>query len=184
MSLIKKVFANSLAEEFRRISGQTLVAHNEKVDNRHKPNKSSNWQTFLMKYQREEYEKFNTRDLVFYFREVADRNGIKIFISNWGVSMSAFKKAKETFSPEELCLMIEFLFESEQDYLDKNSLSPNIFRSAWCQTIYADSLSWANDEYVPKKKRTNKTVAPREYDKSGDEITETKVTIGWGEEDE
>ena len=89
------------------------------------------------------------------------------------------KRLKTNYSNREICVMIEFLYESDQDYLEKDRLSPNLLASQWVNTIYADMQLWVKDKYVPRsvqaKKKNN--VRQREWDK---DVAKTKddVIIG------
>ena len=114
-------------------------------------------------------DSFTVEDLVFYFQAKAKEAGIKYVVANKGRDCGAIKKVQSNYSNGEICLMIEFLFQSEQDYLDPTGLSPTILLSAWCNKIYNDSLAWANDEYVPnagKKTAVQASVAKREWKKT------------------
>ena len=52
--------------------------------------------------------------------------------------------------------MIEFLYFSEQTYLRKDNLTPNILASRWINTIYADMKLWAKDEFNKPVNRDKK----------------------------
>lgn len=119
---------------------------------------NSPYETFLYKFNNlaEYIDDFKTRDLVYYFREIAERSGYKYVISNIKKDMAIMKRLRENYSPREICGMIEFLYKSEQDYLDKNRLSPNLLSSQWVNTIYADMKDWVEDVYVPKSKKKHK----------------------------
>ena len=93
-------------------------------------------------------------------------NGIRYVIANRARDMALFKKLQTNYEPREICLMIEFLFNSKQDYLIKDSIQPTVLLSTWCNTIYQDSIKWANDEYKPRKKKVTKT---REWTNESDE---------------
>lgn len=73
--------------------------------------------------------------------------------------MGIFKRLQENFDISEILLMIEFIFSGDQEYLDINRTQPTVLSSNWVNTIYKDSIDWANDEYVPREKKisTDKT---------------------------
>ena len=75
--------------------------------------------------------------------------------------------------------MIEFLYESDQDYLDKNRLSPNLLASQWVNTIYADMQLWVDDKYVPKSVQAikKKSIKQREWNRE-EAKTNDDVNIG------
>lgn len=138
--------------------------------------RSSNYQKFLKKYYdlEENMDKLNSIDLTYYFREIAGENGHNYTIANIKKDAHIFKVLQETYDNREICGMIVFLYESEQNYLDKDRLSPNLLASQWINTIYADFNLWLDDKYVPKKK-SRKT---REWeDSTKDEVVEIGVKL-------
>ena len=82
------------------------------------------------------------------------------------------KKALDNgYTAREICLMIEFIFSKEQNYLEKGKVQPTILVSKYCNTIYNDSLLWANDEYTPS--------APKhQYTREWNESSEDNIKIG------
>ena len=129
---------------------------------------------FLRKYEtltEEVIKTFGTRDLTYYFREKAKEAGFKYYISNYSRDCGIMKKLLKEYSAMDICLMIEFLFCDEQDYLDKSTLAPTILISGWNNTIYQDSVKWANNEYVPHKKRSKSKDRPtREWTQDKPEV--------------
>lgn len=125
-----------------------------------KQDNHSMYERFLKKYDNlEDYiDTFKTRDLCYYFKKVSEDAGYKYVISNIKKDMHIFKVLQESYNIREICGMIEFLFNSEQDYLEKERLSPNLLASRWINTIYADFELWVEDKYTPKskKKHSNK----------------------------
>lgn len=130
------------------------------------------YQAFLNKYNNieETIDTFGTRDLVYYFREVSMECEYKYVVSNIKKDMAIFKRLQENYSSREICGMIEFLFRSEQDYLDKNRLSPNVLASSWVNTIYADTQLWLDDKYSPNSAKKSKK--QREWSESRNEDVE------------
>lgn len=176
---MNKQQVDDLRKSFREIHGQVQVCPTPKelAENKRKNATSENYSKFLKKYQNLEntYEKFTTRDLCYFFREKSIESGNKYIISNMKRDMGIFKRIKANFEIAEILLMIEFLFSEEQDYLD--CPQPTILTSNWVNTIYKDSLLWANGEYVPHKDRNpkRKLITNREWKKSSEE---TKSKIG------
>lgn len=113
------------------------------------------YQSFLDKYDDLErfIDGFNVQDLMYYFREKAREAGYKYHISNMKRDMGIFKKLLETYSTREIALMIEFIFFSEQDYLEKTNTQPTVLASSWVNTIYHDAMLWVDDKYVPGKSK-------------------------------
>lgn len=139
------------------------------------------YDAFLRKYADLEntIDSLGTRDLVYYFREIAEERGYKYTISNIKKDMAIMKRLKSNYSNREICGMIEFLYESDQDYLEKDRLSPNLLASSWVNTIYADMQLWVDDKYIPRSVKTKKkkNIAQREWDK---DIANTKNDVSIG----
>ena len=87
------------------------------------------------------------------------------------------KRLRTNYSNREICGMIEFLYESDQDYLEKDRLSPNLLASQWVNTIYADMQLWVEDKYVPKKAKKAK-----KHHEWSQPVKETNSKIGDWEE--
>ena len=144
-----------------------------------KSNSSGKYEMFLKKYNNleETIDNFKTQDLMYYFREKANEAGVKYVIANMKRDMGIFKKLQNNYSPKEICLMIEFIFNSEQNYLDINITQPTVLSSQWCNKIYQDSLLWLNDNYIPEKPKKTKKDQLKSREWQGNS-SEEKVKIG------
>lgn len=82
----------------------------------------SPYDAFLRKYADLEncIDDLGTRDLVYYFREIAEESGYTYMIANMKKDMAIMKRLRENYSNREICGMIEFMYTSEQDYLSKD----------------------------------------------------------------
>ena len=157
-----------LINSFRRARRVTEV-DNTPTRTTTKPQRNrgaSPYDSFKYKYEHlEEFiDKFGTRDFVYYFREVSEECGYKYTVSNIKKDMAIFKRLRDNYDNREICGMIEFLFRSEQDYLNKDRLSPNLLSSQWVNTIYADTQLWLDDKYSPNS--TKKKQKQREWSES------------------
>ena len=166
---------NDLISSFRSSRGQQSVPHKNGTPRERKTSGADPYTTFKRKYVHLEQwiDLFGTRDLVYYFREIAEENGQRYVIANMAKDQKIMKRLKQSFSNREICGMIEFLFTSEQDYLDKDRLSINLLASNWINTIYADTKLWVNDEYIPRKSK--QSMRQHEWDKS---VASDEVKIG------
>ena len=160
----------SILSEFRMSRGQSEeVPKQVAPPSRDRKPTSTYYDMFLKKYNNldETIDKLGTRELVYYFREIAQEQGYKYTISNIKKDMSIMKRLRNNYSNREICGMIEFLYESDQDYIEKDRLSPNILASSWVNTVYADMQLWVDDKYVPRsvqnKKKNN--IKSKEWDK-------------------
>lgn len=129
-------------------------------------------------------DKFNNRDIAYFFRDVANENGSRYVISNITKDMRCYKVCQEKgYTVEDLLSMIEFLFTSGQPYLDIKTIQPTILMSGWCNTIFNDTQLWLKDEYDPKAPRfKNKNVNPGISREWKEEVPENdQAEIGnWG----
>ena len=191
---MRKKSVMDLANAFRESRKQCLVTPVEKsvdgVDKSHRPFKtgyaesrkrnvtSDRYTSFLEKYEDIEntVDTFTTNDLMYFFREKAKEAGVKYVIANMKRDLGIFKKLQTDYEPREICLMVEFIFFSEQTYLDKNITQPTVLSSTWCNTIYRDSIAWANDEYDPND-RPIKQKTVREW--KGDTSTDSAKVGEW-----
>ncbi len=167
----------AIMAEFRMSRGQFEEApkYTPAPPTREKRNPSTPYEVFLKKYNNleETIDNLGTRDLVYYFREVAQENGYKYVISNIKKDMAIMKRLKADYNNREICGMIEFLYESEQDYLEKDRLSPNLLASQWVNTIYADMQLWVDDKYTPQSvKERNSKKSKGEWKSSPDSKTQ------------
>ena len=143
---------DGLAEAIRKSRGQTAEPPKQVYQSLRTHKGLSPYDSFLKKYGDLEnrIDDLGTRDLVYYFREIAEESGYKYTIANIKKDMAIMKRLKETYTVREICGMIEFLYTSEQDYLDKDRLSINLLGSQWVNTIYPDMRLWVEDKYVPR----------------------------------
>ena len=173
---------NLILTEFRMSRGQSEEPPKQTPTKPTRERRTSTpYDSFLRKYNDLEntIDNFGTRDLVYYFREVAEEKGYKYTVSNIKKDMAIMKRLRANYNNREICGMIEFLYESDQDYLDKSRLSPNILASQWVNTIYADMQLWVEDKYVPRSVQTKKkkNIKQREWDKD-EAQTKNNVSIG------
>lgn len=172
---------SDLMSSFREIRNQMQSSVNlEAPKKERKKSTSSNYDKFMEKYNNlaDNIDSFNSVDLAYYFREKSRENGYHYVIASIRRDAGIFKKLLDRYSSRDICLMIEFVYCSDQNYLDKEGLSPTVLVSSYCNTIYKDTMLWVNDKYTPKK-RTTKKKAIREWD------NKANSSIGdWGESDE
>lgn len=176
----KSGMTDDLLSTFRKARGQCELEYKEK---REKPKskqgsnlkvkKQGPYDSFLDKYNDLEncIDDFKPLDLVYFFAEKSREQGIKYVIANYAKETACAKKLLNNYSSREVCLMIEFLFESGQTYLNKASLSISVLTSSWCNKIYSDSMLWVDDKFVDRKS-TKKTSASREW---GDNNRSVKI---------
>lgn len=180
-------FNTDLSDCFRKARGQSTESSSNTnlkgVPERKKKSgtQHTSYENFLSKYNdlEQSFNRFTTQDLVYFFREKSREAGAKYVIANMKRDMGIFKRLKESFSIAEILLMIEFIFSGDQTYLDISRTQPTVLASNWVNTIYQDSIDWANDSYVDKKSKSNSHTDKREWKKT----KSNKTKIGdWGDE--
>ena len=131
-------------------AAQDFFSTDEEIKNKETENnpktKRKKVKTFKEKFDAGDVDSFTARDMVSLFAQTAREQGIK-YIINWGRDVSMVKKLLENTELDKMDIvrMIEFLFYSDQDYLDKSSIGPSILTSGWMNKIYQDSLLWVID---------------------------------------
>lgn len=141
------------------------------------PTKGQYYEKYLAKYEKGNLSKFSSRDIMYFFKDTAEANGVKYVVSNMKRDMRTYNLAKEKgYTVEEILAMIEFLFTSGQKYLDIRTLNPSILISGWCNKIYQDTMLWLDDKYDPNvtTPKSNYTQS-REWKDNNDEV---KSSIG------
>ena len=120
----------------------------------------------------DEYENtISLSDFCWYFNFKAKQKNDKYVFLNDREAKKHFKTLRKTYTNRDIKDMIDFIFDSNQNYIMTKSITPRILISQWANKIYSDSQLWRNDEYVPKK-RVDEIVDEREWDK---EIKKSKV---------
>lgn len=149
-----------LISEFRRVRKQETLLYNPNTNGRPaKCSSSKQKDPFNTNCIREkadnivEYiDSFKPLDLVLFFKMKTEDSGIKYVVSK-GRDLGVMSKLQKDFSNEEICVMIEFIFDSDQNYLDPKVTRPTVLISAYQSSIYNDSQLWLDDKYTPKKKK-------------------------------
>ena len=164
-----KASLENIKIEFNQVYNQEVVSGKpdvknykkfmNKPDNRPTRKKRTPYEMFLLKYdaiEKNGVEHFKTDDLIYYFKKVATDNNKYFAITSLVKERAIMKRVMSNFDNEDICLMIEFLFNSPQDYLDKDRLNPSLLASAWVNTIIVDSKLWLEDKFVPRKNKSSK----------------------------
>lgn len=154
----------------------------EQVQNKEKrppnPCKSNSqfYDSYRAKLEKGNISKFNSRDIMYFFRDTAEENGVRYVIANMQKDMRTYNLAKSKgYSVEDILAMIEFLFTSGQQYLDPKTLHPGILITGWCNKIYQDTQLWLEDKFDPNVKFKNNFTQQREWQDNNEEV---KSTIG------
>lgn len=187
MALKKKKKRQSFIEEYNKSRATVIYAtENEKkaltrgfnnIPQRgNARSKTSHYDKYQYKLESGNIEKFNSRDILYFFKDLANDNGNKYMIPSFQVEMAKIRNImNKGYSPTDMVAMIEFLFTSGQTYLETKTLAPGILATGWCNKIYQDTQDWLNDEFDPNptkkvNKKSKDNLVRREWnDDEGDE---------------
>lgn len=179
---MKRIDTSDLMESYRKTRNQLLSPCEAKKEKKvGKKKKESSYFKFMKKYNnlQDNIDIFSTMDLLYYFCEKATENGIHYVVTNRAKDLAVIKRLKKNYSNEDICLMIDFIFMSNQSYLDKEITHPTVLISTWQSKLFKDSHLWKEEKYVDKQCRKKKPI--REW--SGNNTIE-KIKIGeWGFDD-
>lgn len=164
-----------IAKEFRESRGQFQDANYD--SKKLKENANTMYKIFLRKYENlEQYiDSLTSMDLVFYFIKVSEENGFSYFPVNKLKDIKIMKWLQEHMTNQEICSIIDFLYKSDQNYINRNYITPNILYSNWINKLYPDMKLWVAGEYQIKNK--NK-VNSKEWDAEKEGMKPNSVIIG------
>lgn len=103
----------------------------------------------------ESYGEFNEKDWFQYFILKGEEQGVKYLARNYAKDYTIIKSILSELSWVELKLMIDFVWESNQDIQPKQTLGIWIMSKGWINTIYQNSLLWRDGKYRPKSAPTH-----------------------------
>ncbi len=144
--------------------------------------KRNKYEMFLEKYAHieETIDTFTPLELLYLIRETAGERGYKYVIANVPKDLHMMKILCDRYSSREIWNMIDFLYNSDQDYLDKSKISPGILVSNWCNTIYPDSQRYIKGEYSSKGNTQIKRIQQlKKREWSSSEKTDKKKVGDW-----
>lgn len=182
--------ANEFEEELRTVRHQTLTHKNNKLKT---PIKKETTKTERAIKKREkardiliskldDYENevpnFTNDDLIQYFMYLYETTNNKNYFVSWAKDRTVMTRLKEVFDTLDVCLMMEFLFNSDQTYLDKRSIGIGVIGSGWANKIHTDSILWSEDNYDDSSRYKNKKSDERESSWNTNDNSTSNVEIG------
>ncbi len=169
---MSKADAEALKAELRRSRGQEETTVNPKeeysackrkafVQPKTRATKkftTPNVLDFRVRYQNlENYiDTFTSEDLLLFFVEIASQSDVEYVTMNKMKDKGVFNNLLKKKSQREICAAIEFIFQSEQDYLDKRIVQPSVLVSGYSHKIFQDLLLWIDGEYLPNRNKVDK----------------------------
>lgn len=180
MVYYKKV-KDDILDDFRLMRQQVPVSHNPQSSKSGR--KFSEKEPEYTKHMREKIdnmtspevlESFTPFDFMVFFKVKSEEVNSR-YVPSQGRDLGALKRLQKHFTNEEIAVMIEFLFDSDQNYLDKLTIRPTVLISGWQTTIFNDSQLWLDDKYFPKPKYTKKEKPKREFKEKITEDNNAKI---------
>lgn len=145
---------------------------------------SASKRRFLFKLENELFSEFTSTDWIMYFqKKYQEANGRSYVIAGkkaWSIEHSIYKSLMKDFSPKDIKLLIDFIFDSNQDIKPKLQAGSYLFSAKWIQGIYQSALLWQTGDYKTKaeinKERYQSSISEkrnREWIKNDDLIKKT-----------
>lgn len=131
----------------------TPVSRKPPITNKKKPTGKANEHNksrFMMKLEDELYSEFDYKDWFQYFVHKADTHGIRYITRNYAKEYAIIKSILNEMSWTELKDMIDFVFDSNQDIVEKRTVGLWILSKGWINSIYQNTILWKEGKYKPK----------------------------------
>lgn len=133
----------------------------------------NNKMRFLAKLENEAFSEFDEKDWFQYFVLKASEQGVRYLTRNYAKEYAVIKSIQNELPWADIKNMIDFLFESEQDMIDKRTLGLWALSKGWINSVYQNTTLWIAGEYKPKsapkrnREWTGSVVAEASSKKSG-----------------
>lgn len=111
---------------------------------------ANNLTRMMEKLEDERFMDFDEKDWFQYFVLKAKEQGVKYLVRNYAKDYTIIKSILSELTWDELKTMIDFVWESDQDIVDKRTVGIWILSKGWINTIYQNSVLWKDGQYVPK----------------------------------
>lgn len=129
-----------------RLKQTTKKKQSGKTGNKNASNKAR----FERKLADENFEEFDHRDWYQYFVHKASEHGIRYLTKNYMKDYAIIKSILNEMNWSEMKLMIDFVFDSNQDIVEKRTVGVWIMSKGWINTTYNNALLWKEGKYRPK----------------------------------
>ncbi len=115
---------------------------------------SASKRRFLFKLENELFSEFTSTDWIMYFqKKYQEANGRGYAIVGkkaWSMEHSIYKSLMKDYSPKDIKLLIDFIFDSNQDIMPKLQAGSYLFSAKWIQGVYQSALLWQTGDYKTK----------------------------------
>ena len=127
------------------ITGKATKPNSKKV-----PAMQANKERFLAKLEEEAFHEFDYKEWYQYFVWKAKQHGVPYLTRNYAKEYAILKSLMNELSWLDIKNMIDFLFDSDQDIIDKRTIGLWALSKGWINTIYQNTQLWIRGEYKPK----------------------------------
>lgn len=115
---------------------------------------SASKRRFLFKLENELFSEFTSTDWIMYFQkkyqEANNRSYVIAGKKAWSIEHSIYKSLMKDFTPKDIKLLIDFIFDSNQDIMPKLQAGSYLFSAKWIQGVYQSALLWQTGDYKTK----------------------------------
>ena len=130
---------------------------------------SSSKRKFLTRLEDGLFSEFTSTDWIMYFQqkysEVTNRGYAIVGQRAWATEHSIYKSLMNEYNPKDIKLLIDFIFDSNQDIMPKLQAGSYLFSKGWIQGVYQSALLWQTGDYKTKaeinKEKYQATVPPK-----------------------
>lgn len=145
---------------------------------------SASKRKFLSKLDEGLFSEFTSTDWIMYFQkkyeEANNRGYVIVGKKAWSTEHSIYKSLMKDFTPKDIKLLIDFIFDSNQDIKPKLQAGSYLFSAKWIQGVYQSALLWQTGDYKTKaeinKEKYQSSISEkrnREWIKNDDLIEKT-----------
>lgn len=133
----------------------------------------NNKMRFLQKLEDEAFYEMDEKDWFQYFVHKAQENGVRYITRNYAKEYAIIKSILNELSWLDLKNMIDFVFDSNQDIVDKRTVGIWILSKGWINSIFQSTQLWKAGQYKPKSapKHNREWVAEASSKSSGTGLT-------------
>ena len=118
---------------------------------------SIEWNTSKEAKEELDIDNFTHKDWRDYFISQYEKQGRRYIITQSKVEHSKIKtilvNLMKLFVPRDIKLIIDFIFESDQDIVAKPTASISLLSSSWINSLYQNATLWEDGKYKPKKEK-------------------------------
>ena len=115
---------------------------------------SASKRKYLARLAEELFSKFTTTDWIFYFQQQYEKFNQRPYVlagqKGWTMEHAIYRSLMKEFTPKDIKLLIDFIFESQQDIVPKKQAGGYLFSKKWIQGVYQSAILWQTGEYQNK----------------------------------